>query len=164
MTEKTFTYLMASSLALMQGGSSTVSCAVGALVGILYRAKGVGLTSFRFPVAIQQMATRLFRPFLSVTDQSAAPRVTIPTTSGNPAEMAGGYAARGIRQPNDIFANRNRDFEPIPEHLMNHVAPSEPNIAAIVEMGFSRERAMAALSEHGDSVDMALNSLVAQDE
>ena len=62
----------------------------------------------------------------------------------------------------DLFANR--DFEPIPQNLLNQVVPSEPNIATLVEMGFSRERAMRALSEAGDSVDLALTVLTSGDD
>lgn len=135
---------------------------MGVVVGALFRSRGLGLSQIRFPLVIQHIAASIFSPFLSITDQTAGPKLNLPPTTATP--LAGGPLPGGGGAPNDLFANRNADFEPIPDHLLNQVAPSEANIAAIVEMGFTRERAMAALSEHGDSVDLALNALVNQDD
>lgn len=164
MNEKAFSYLMAASLACLHGQSSALTCAIGVAAGALFRNRGMGLGQLRFPSSVVRLASSFLSPFLSVTDQSAGPKLNLPpgsgsSTPGTPAQ-ANGNAARGA----DLFANRNADFEPIPDHLLNHVAPSEANINAIVEMGFTRERAMAALSEHGDSVDLALNALVAGED
>lgn len=164
MTEKWFTYLMASSLMLMQNGSSALTCAIGALIGIMYRSRGSGLSRFRFPASLQRFVSSIFHPILSITDHTAGPRV--PTSSADNARGAGNQ--RNFQPQNDIFANRantnnNDQFEAIPPHLLNQVQPSEPNIAILVEMGFSRERAMRALSETGDSVELALATLTAED-
>lgn len=154
MNEKWFTYLMASSLLLMQSGSSALTCGFGALVGILFRARGTGLSRFAFPSAVQKAAISMFKPILSISDQTAGPRITVSTTDAQ--------APSNRQNGPDLFANRN--VEPIPQHLLDQVQPSEPNIATLVEMGFSRERAMRALSESGDSVDLALTVLTSGDD
>lgn len=160
MTEKWFTYLMASSLMLMQNGSSALTCAFGALIGILYKSRGSGLSRFRFPSSLQRLATHLFHPILSITDHTAGPRV--PTSSSDQGRP---HNRNPTDQP-DLFANRanmNDNFEAIPPHLLNQVQPTEANIALLVEMGFSRERASRALAETGDSVELALATLTADD-
>jgi len=173
MTEKWFTYLTASSLLWMQGGSSALTCAFGVVIGLLYKAKGTGLSRFRFPLSLQRLATHILHPILSISDQTAGPRVPTSNSDGNargsgnagPVVEAALLGPRGAAPPPthpDLFANRN--FEPIPQHLMNQVQPSEPNVAVLVEMGFSRERATRALSETGDSVELALATLTADQD
>ena len=167
MNDKWIYYITAGALACWQGSSSILTAAFGALIGCLYRAKGVGLSKARIPNVIARLATSLLSPILSFSDQTAGPQV--PVTPGGANRNAGAVppAAAGALPNNNLFANRAEDpqqFEEIPEHLLNQVEPSEPNIVALVEMGFSRERAMQALSETGDTVDLAVALLTADEE
>lgn len=177
LNDKWIIYLTASALACWQGTSSLLTCAFGAIFGMLYQPSSrVGPSfgfgrSLRFPSSISRLATSLFSPLLSISDGSAGPQLTLPNANAmdaNARRRAGGNAG-------GLFANRQADpYAPqnnnnngaddgIPEHLRNHVAPSEPNIATLVEMGFARDRAMQALSESGDSVDLAIALLTAQE-
>lgn len=160
MNDKWIYYVMAGAMASWQGTSSALTCGFGALIGCLYRAKGVGLSNARIPAAISRIALSIFSPVLSVTDHTAGPQINAPA-AGNARNGPNLTAAAG-QAANDLFANRAQEqFEEIPEHLRNQVQPSEPNIATLVDMGFTRERAMQALAETGDSVDLAVALLTA---
>lgn len=169
--EKWIYYITAGALACWQGSSSLLTCGFGTLIGCLYRAKGVGLSQARIPSVVARLATSLLSPILSFSDQTAGPQVPVTPGAavGGGAQPAGRPAAPGAGggaalPNNNLFANRaeeNELFEEIPEHLLNQHPPSEPNIAALEGMGFSRQRAMQALSETGDSVDLAVAVLIA---
>ena len=157
MNDKWIYYMTAGAMACWQGTPSLLSALFGTLIGSLYRAKGVGLSNARIPNVISRLVQSVVSPILSVTDQTAGPQLTTPSSTTN--------TARGrVNAPQgNLFANRAQDqFEEIPEHLRNQVQPSEPNIATLVDMGFSRERAMQALAETGDSVDLAVALLTSE--
>lgn len=177
LNDKWVHYVTAGALAVWQGPSSLLTCAFGALFGLLYRpspTKGQGAInsisfsgkSLRFPSALTRLSTSLFSPLLSISDGSAGPQLTLPNSAGANARPRAGRGDLFANRANDPYAannGANNANDGIPEHLLNQVQPSEPNIATLVEMGFPRDRAMQALSETGDSVDLAVALLTAQE-
>src|SRR5690606_5823204 len=115
-------------------------------------ARGTGLSSIRIPNPVQRVVKSVLGPVISFTDHTACPAPPKPSSDfRGMTPNAGG----NVNNQRDIFANRT-EYEDIPEHLLRQVQPSEPNVAMLVEMGFPRDRAMRALAETGDSVELAL--------
>jgi len=55
----------------------------------------------------------------------------------------------------------NGEIEEIPRTSNTDVAPSEPTIKQLCDMGFSREQAVQALKDNSNNIDMAINWLFA---
>ncbi|WIA29290.1 hypothetical protein OEZ86_011795 [Tetradesmus obliquus] len=178
MSDKSFVYLAGLQLLLTSGKQSWLALAASTVAGALYKANFCNLKKLRLPGLLVNAIAKFFGPLLS-DPGSSGPSISLTSTA--PAAAAGransaagggggfgegfydapagrgpGGAAGGVRQRHAggrAAAGAAGGGGALP-------AASPEALAELLSMGFSRERAVAALQQAGNDLQTAIALLV----
>jgi membrane associated rhomboid family serine protease len=161
-SDKVITYIMAAQLFFVNPPLSTVGGIAGLIAGVMYRMEGLGLHRFRLPGVLTNLARRVFGPLLysrpPPRGQTRAPvnfNDFMPQNNNNnnrDFEEGQGYRDTLLDAP----GHANQFFVPPQQGIY----PTEDNIQALINMGFTREDAARTLTETNNNLQLAINILL----
>lgn len=179
-SDKSFTYLFGIQLAWNQRSSSLISSAIGISFGLLYAAEVFPLHRIRVPSALAGVADRATRWFHSASPWETRMRRHLREQQQQQQQQmrrhgAGGGIPGGLQQQQQqMWANAMQQFGGAGTGTgpgagpgaaggmgpaagaggMPVVEPTEANIQNLVDMGFNRAEATAALRATQDNVEI----------
>lgn len=152
-SEKSWTYLLATQLAMSEGAASLTPSLAALLVGYLYcfDNNSLGLQAFRVPSYVE-------RPFVA-THTFISGFVQLPglTTATNRRPRAAGANNPGRMGMGPALG---QNMFPPQGANMGASPPSEESVSALINLGFERGAATRALSMCGNNLEMAANLLL----
>ena len=166
-SEKTWVYLLALIFGLSELLNTIVPAFVGMFIGYLYNNNLLGIQSFRLPAFLDflfNLVGNLLGIFLPtggpapIEDHSvAAAAVQAAAAASDGADDSEGEGAdTRVRQTSwsEATAERLSDFGGLGEAI---APPTEEQIKTITSLGFDRTKAIHALEQTGNNVEMAAN-------
>ncbi|ORZ38963.1 hypothetical protein BCR44DRAFT_35317 [Catenaria anguillulae PL171] len=153
-SQKSFVYLMTIQLLTLSWPTSLIPALSGFTAGSIYLANPLNIQSWRFPPAIENLASKLFSPVTAnsrIPPRETNPEPPRPTSAG--AARRGSLAA--AQAALDQAAAGGSGSGAAPEQPV-----SEDSVQMLVSMGFDRDRAVAVLRRVGGDMNRAVQALL----
>ncbi|KAF2074370.1 hypothetical protein CYY_004345 [Polysphondylium violaceum] len=151
LTDKFFSYALASQV-LFTFPQNLLASSFGVLSGLIYSSRLVGLTNLSFPRPVNNFCTKWILPLIQSNDTTTRGGNNRRTTTGTSSSSS---ANRNTRNGGPVFQNLSTNTYYQAPPPPTPIAPSEENIETLVNMGFSRARAVEVLQRTNNNLNEA---------
>jgi hypothetical protein len=160
-------YMIGAQLVFAGGYSALIAALSGLTAGVMYRTDALPLKNMVMPPPVAGACKRFVSPLL----ESGAPLIprgrTLIAAPGAAHQQPAAHGpltqqhlAQALAQAQAHAGGVQNSLLPPAPAAAAHAAPSEENINALIQMGFTREIAIAVLMATNNDLNMALNSLL----